>query len=110
MKTIIIPAVAALAIALSTGAAFASGSNSSHDDGFDVFLQSQGKAAGAHREFLSSEATYPIGTDNGWAAYQEDQKVPVRRSFLSGSDATDPDAGLSYNAVQDREFRRVQGQ
>jgi len=105
MKTLILSTLAAVALALSAGtASAASGADKTHDDGFDVFLQSQGEVSGqrsflsgaedyryAHpgmghvavRRFLSSEAEYPIGTDNGFAAYQQDEKVTPHRSFLS---------------------------
>jgi len=106
MKTLILSTVAAVALALSTGAAAAAdGAGKTHDDGFDVFLQGQGEVSGtrsflsgnedyryvrpgqgrvAQRRFLSGEATYPIGTDNGFAVYQQDQKLVPHRSFLSG--------------------------
>jgi Tol biopolymer transport system component len=75
MKTLVISALTVAALALSAGTALAS--STSHDDGFDVFLQDQ---QGGHA-----------------------------RSFLSGSTASDPEQGISYNGKWDREFRRVQG-
>jgi len=103
MKTLALSTIAAVAFVLSAGTALAgSGADKTHDDGFDVFLQSQGQDVGSRsflsgnegyayrshipvreRRFLSGEAEYPIGTDNGFAVYMHDQSVTPQRSFLS---------------------------
>lgn len=105
MKTLTLSTIAAVAFVLSAGTALAgNGAGKTHDDGFDVFLQSQGQDAGSRsflsgsegygdayrphvpareRRFLASEGEYPIGTDNGFAVYMQDQRVTPQRGFLS---------------------------
>ena len=116
MKTLILSTIAAAAIALSAGTALAS--STSHDDGFEVFLQSQGKAPAA-RSFLSgsSYADPDQGVSYNGKESREFRSVQgqvpaagAARSFLSGSDAIDPDQGLSDNGKDAREFYKVQGQ
>ena len=103
MKGLLISTVAAAGLALTMGTALAAdGSNKTRDDGFDVFLQSQGAVSGQRsflsggepayppprtRQFLSSEESYPIGTDNGFSVYLQDQHVSPRRSFLSSEES-----------------------
>jgi hypothetical protein len=53
MKTLVISALTAAALALSVGTALAS--STSHDDGFDVFVQ--GQHNGHARGFLSGATT-----------------------------------------------------
>jgi len=58
MKTLILSAATAVALALSAGSGWASeGAGKTHDDGFDVFLQSHGQGT-AHRSFLSGSEDY----------------------------------------------------
>jgi hypothetical protein len=105
MKTVLLSTLAAAVIALSAGTALAS--DASHDDGFAVFLQSQGKAPA--RSFLSG-ADYPTGTDNGWAVYQENAKVPAKRSFAVSVDYAGSDNINSANGRDAVEFRKTQEQ
>lgn len=58
MKMLILSSAVAVSIALSAGGALAAnGSHKSHDDGFDLFLRSEGHSAG-HRSFLSGQGDY----------------------------------------------------
>jgi hypothetical protein len=103
MKTLILSTVAAVTLALSAGTALAS--DASHDDGFAVLLQSQGKAPA--RSFLAN-ADYPTGTDNGWAAYLKNAKVPAKRVFAESADYTGYDNINSANGRDAVEFRKTQ--
>jgi len=104
MKNFILSTVAAAAIALSTGVALAS--DASHDDSYAVFLQSQSKAPVAMRP---AGADYQAGTDNGFAVYQANAKVPAQASFLAGSAGND-DHIFSNNGRDAVEFRKTQEQ
>ena len=58
MKMLILSSALAISVALSAGGALAAnGSDKSHDDGFDVFLQSHGHGTG-HRTFLYGQEDY----------------------------------------------------
>jgi hypothetical protein len=104
MKNVILSTIAAAAFALSAGGALAS--STSHDDGFEVFLQSQSRAPAAAR---AAGADYQVGTDNGFAVYQTNAKVPARASFLAGSAGND-DHIFSNNGRDAVEFRKTQEQ
>jgi len=104
MKNLILSTVAAAAIALSAGVALAS--DASHDDGYTVFLQSQRQAPVASR---GAGADYQTGTDNGFAAYQANAKVPAQATFLAASAGND-DHVFSNNGRDAIEFRKTQEQ
>jgi len=59
MKTFILSTLAAAALALSAGSAFAS--RDSDDHGFDIYLQSVEKAPAAQRQFLFGERRFLSG-------------------------------------------------
>ena len=100
MKTLIL---AATALVLTTATALANSQSS--DNGFAVYLQSQAKAPVAR----SAAANYPVGTDNGFAAYQQDTQVKGSATFLSGSSGND-DHIFSNNGRDAVEFRKTQEQ
>ena len=100
MKTLIL---AATALVLTTATALANSQSS--DNGFAVYLQSQAKAPVAR----SAAANYPVGTDNGFAAYQQDIQVKGSATFLSGS-ADNDDHIFSNNGRDAIEFRKTQEQ
>ena len=100
MKTLIL---AATALVLTTATALANSQSS--DNGFAVYLQSQAKAPVAR----SAAANYPVGTDNGFAAYQQDIQVKGSATFLSGS-ADNDDHIFSNNGRDAVEFRKTQEQ
>ena len=100
MKTLIL---AATALVLTTATALANSQSS--DNGFAVYLQSQAKAPVAR----SAAANYPVGTDNGFAAYQQDTQVKGSATFLSGS-ADNDDHIFSNNGRDAVEFRKTQEQ
>ena len=100
MKTLIL---AATALVLTTATALANSQSS--DNGFAVYLQSQAKAPVAR----SAAANYPVGTDNGFAAYQQDTQVKGSATFLSGSAGND-DHIFSNNGRDALEFRKTQEQ
>jgi len=84
MKSLILSTVAAAALALSAGTAFASSADYpiGTDNGFAVYQQDQKVVP--HRAFLAGSESYATGTDNGFAAYQQDQRVSAHRAYLSG--------------------------
>ena len=100
MKTLIL---AATALVLTTATALANSQSS--DNGFAVYLQSQVNAPVAR----SGGANYPVGTDNGFAAYQQDTQVKGSATFLSGSAGND-DHIFSNNGRDAIEFRKTQEQ
>jgi len=103
MKNLILSTIAAAALVLTAGTALAS--DASPDNGFAVYLQSQAKAPVAR----SGATNYPIGTDNGFAAYQQDSQVKGSATFLSGS-ADNDDHIFSNNGRDAIEFRKTQEQ
>ena len=100
MKTLIL---AATALVLTTATALANSQSS--DNGVAVYLQSQAKAPVAR----GAAANYPVGTDNGFAAYQQDTQVKGSATFLSGSAGND-DHIFSNNGRDAVEFRKTQEQ
>jgi hypothetical protein len=77
MKTLIISAVAASALAFSIGSA--SANSRSHDDNFDVYLQSQGGMAASRIDPSVSQA---YSNEGGYVVRRH---APIR-SFLFGTE------------------------
>ena len=100
MKILIL---AATALVLTTATALSNSQSS--DNGFAVYLQSQAKAPVTR----GGAANYPVGTDNGFVAYQQDIQVKGSATFLSGSAGND-DHIFSNNGRDAIEFRKTQEQ
>ena len=112
MKTLILSTLAAVALALSAGTALA---NNSNDNGFAIYLQSQGKAPASQASFLSGSSNVGddhIFSNNGRDAreFRAVQGQGASASFLSGSVYVGDDHDFSNNARDAREFRATQEQ